>query len=235
MTTYFIHGFLEDSNMWETLNLPTSLSPVFIEIPGHGKKLHVNCPSSLIEIAELISQEIHDSDFQIIGHSMGGYLIGGLLQLGFRPKKIGLFHSKLGQDDDEKKQQRERAIQLVQENHSLYVRTMISNLFSTQWKDSFSTQIENLISHGQQISVSTIVNCHRAMRDRANAIELVQSLEIPCYYFAGEEDQSIPLHQLKNESSQLQALAHLTTYPAIGHMAQWENPKAAGDWILSNF
>ncbi len=221
--------------MWESLCIPHSLSPVYVDIPGHGKKINSHCPSSLLEIAQLIGNELHDLDFQIIGHSMGGYLIGSLLQLGFRPKKIGLFHSKLGQDNEEKRQQRERAIQLVQENHSLYVRTMISNLFSPQWRESFSSPIEDLILHAQKISVSTIVNCHRAMRDRANAIELVQSLEIPCYYFAGEEDQSIPLHQLKNESSQLQALAHLTTYPAIGHMAQWENPKAAADWILSNF
>ena len=221
--------------MWETLCIPPSLSPVYIDIPGHGKKINSHCPSSLLEIAQLIGNEIHDVDFQIIGHSMGGYLIGCLLQLGFRPKKIGLFHSKLNQDNEEKRQQRERAIQLVQENHSLYVRTMISNLFSPQWKDSHSSPIENLILQAQKISVSTIVNCHTAMRDRASAIERLKTLEIPCFYFAGQEDQSIPIAQIDDEVMQLQPFAHLTTVPSIGHMGQWENPPLAQNWVLANF
>ncbi len=221
--------------MWESLCIPHSLSPVYVDIPGHGKKINSHCPSSLLEIAQLIGNEIHDLDFQIIGHSMGGYLIGSLLQLGFRPKKIGLFHSKLGQDNEEKRQQRERAIQLVQENHSLYVRTMISNLFSPQWRESFSSPIEDLILHAQKISVSTIVNCHTAMRDRANALQLAQSLEIPCYYFAGQEDQSIPIAQINDEVMHLEPFAHLTTAPSIGHMGQWENPQLAQRWILGNF
>ena len=125
MTTYFIHGFLEDNSMWDSIGFPANIQPRFIELPGHGRKLKDSCPNKMSEIAHLVAQEISDSSYNIVGHSMGGYLIGSLLEIGIRPQKIGLFHSKLGEDGTEKKEQRMRAIDLVKENKSFNLRKLL--------------------------------------------------------------------------------------------------------------
>jgi hypothetical protein len=43
----FLHGFLEDSSMWEHLNLPlkSAYKFVFIDLPGHGKSDKYNAKS----------------------------------------------------------------------------------------------------------------------------------------------------------------------------------------------
>jgi pimeloyl-ACP methyl ester carboxylesterase len=235
MTTYFIHGFLENHNMWDWINIPPSMHPVFLEIPGHGNKLNESCPFTMLEIAKQLGPEITASEFQIIGHSMGGYLIGSLLELGYRPKKIGLFHSKLGDDNEEKKAQRQRAIALVKENHALYVRTMISNLFSSFSKERLHQEIEHLIGQAQLISIPTIIHCQQAMMTRTSAWELAKSLKIPTYYFAGGEDQSIPLSQIQHEVEHLYPIADLQAHSKLGHMGQWESPQLVSDWLIQHF
>lgn len=231
MTTYFVHGFLEDNSMWECLQIPEALQPIFVALPGHGQKLNESCPDSMIAIAEMLAPEFTASEFQIIGHSMGGYLIGSLLEIGLRPKKIGLFHSKLGADNNEKKEQRQRAIELVKENKDLYIRTLVRNLFSSP--SQLEEKINELIKSAQSISIQTIAQCHRAMINRSNGIPLVDELHIPTYYFAGGEDQSIPFGQIQLELDTLGSLAQLTYFETLGHMGQWEQPSAVEKWLHS--
>jgi len=235
MTTYFIHGFLEDNSMWEKIHFPPQMQPRFIEIPGHGNKLHDSCPEKMIEIAQLIAPELEDTEFNIIGHSMGGYLIGSLLEIGIRPQKIGLFHSKLGEDHAQKREQRRRAIDLVKENKLLYIKTMISNLFSPDQKESFKEIIGVLVQHALPISIETITHCQLAMMNRMDGISIVRELSIPTFYFAGNQDQSVPMEQIDGEKKLLAELAQVTKIQDIGHMGHIEAPHAFSDWMEKNF
>jgi len=103
MITYFIHGFLESPEMWKfcASQFPNAR---YLSMPGHGVWLNEECPDSMEGIALALLKDFDTSQsFQIIGHSMGGYLIPHLLHLGLLPIRIGIFHSKLGADDEEKK------------------------------------------------------------------------------------------------------------------------------------
>jgi pimeloyl-ACP methyl ester carboxylesterase len=231
MTTYFIHGFLEDNSMWDSIVIPPDLRPVFIELPGHGKRLMEVCPTDMNEMARSILPLFTDAPFQIIGHSMGGYLIGSLIENGLRPQRIGLFHSKLGEDHPDKKAQRLRAMELVKENKSLYIHTMITNLFSPSLRVELEGKISSLIESAQSISVETIIHCHHAMLHRTSGIALVHQLSIPTFYFAGMEDQSVPLDQIQSEVSALAPIAAVTVQPQLGHMGQWESPSAVQEWL----
>jgi pimeloyl-ACP methyl ester carboxylesterase len=231
MTTYFIHGFLEDNSMWDSIGFPANIQPRFIELPGHGRKLKDSCPNNMTEIAHFVAQEISESSYNIVGHSMGGYLMGSLLEIGIRPQKIGLFHSKLGEDSIDKKLQRMRAIELVKENKELYVNTMISNLFSDTYKEKMASSISSLVNEAKKVSVETIIHCHQSMMHRGDGIHHVKELAIPAYYFSGKKDQSVPLHQIEEEVQTLAPLAHLTSHPEMGHMGQWEDPTAVEQWL----
>jgi pimeloyl-ACP methyl ester carboxylesterase len=208
----------------------------YLSIPGHGIRSTVKCPDSMEEIAAILLKDIDaNQPFQIIGHSMGGYLIPHLLHLGLLPIRIGIFHSKLGADDEEKKKQRQRAIDLVKENKSLYVRTMITHLFSDGFKVKRYQIIEQLISDANSVTAETIVACQKAMLSRSCGIQKTQENQIPVHYFAGAKDLGIPLAQIHTEIVQLNPYATLEIQEDIGHMGQWESPNDVKQWLNKYF
>lgn len=235
MTTYFIHGFLESPEMW---GFCKHLFPDahYLSLPGHGIRLNESCPPAMLDIAKILIGDIQIKEpHQIIGHSMGGYLIPSLIQLGAQPSKVGVFHSKLGADDDSKKIQRQRAIDLVQGNKSLYVRTMITHLFSDKFKVKGYQTIEELIDEANRICESTIISCQKAMMERSCGIEIVHSKQIPTHFFAGGRDEGIPIAIVQSEVAELQPYSTLRIDHEIGHMGQWEASKAVIKWLQDYF
>lgn len=208
----------------------------YLSIPGHGILINQECPETMEGIAAALFKDFDTSQsFQIIGHSMGGYLIPHLLQLGLHPLRIGIFHSKLGGDDDTKKAQRQRAIDLVQDNKSLYVRTMITHLFSDGFKVKRYQEIERLIDEANAVSAHTIVSCQKAMLSRSCGINSAKQKQIPIHYFAGAKDAGIPLEQIHSEISKLHPFATLDVEEDIGHMGQWESPNSVIVWLNKYF
>ena len=232
MRIYLIHGFLESPKMWDfTSSINGDFA--FLSLPGHGDLINTPCPDKMENIGQMIMNQIDTSvPYAIIGHSMGGYLLGTLVHLGAQPQWLGLFHSKLGCDDDAKKMQRSRAIDLVEENKNLYIRTMISNLFPEAFKVKKYNIIDMLVQDAFEISSDTIQNCQRAMMGRSNFIEEVKSLNIPIHFFGGSEDLSVALSDVQNEDALL-TNSTLTIAEEVGHMGQWECPDLAWQWINS--
>ncbi len=232
MRVYLIHGFLENPKMWDfTSKLDAEFTR--ISLPGHGDWIKKPCPGSMEEIAqEILAQIDTNQPYGIIGHSMGGYLLGELVKQGSRPHWIGLFHSKLSEDEEQKKEQRKRAIELVAENKNLYIRTMISNLFPEAFKVKKYHVIDELVTDAFQIDTTTIQQCQRAMMNRSNHIQLVESLLIPVYYFGGSMDTSVAQKDIESEQK-LFTSSQVTMIEDVGHMGQWECPDLAKNWIQS--
>ena len=235
MITYFLHGFLESPEMWKfcASQFPNAR---YLSMPGHGVWLNEECPDSMEGIALALLKDFDTSQsFQIIGHSMGGFIIPHLLHLGLHPLRIGIFHSKLSDDDEEKKIQRQRAIDLVHDNKSLYVRTMITHLFSDGFKVKRYQAIERLIDEANAVSAQTIVSSQKAMLSRTCGIDSAKQKQIPIHYFAGAKDAGIPLAQIHSEISKLHPFATLDIEEDIGHMGQWESPDAVMRWLNKYF
>lgn len=221
--------------MWDGY-LSLFKNPQLLTIPGHGHLIDHQCPSQMQGIAEFLIKEINTSEpHQIIGHSMGGYLIPLLVTLGAQPKRIGIFHSKLGADDDVKKIQRQRAIDLVQGNKPLYIRTMITHLFSDKFKVKGYQIIEELIHQANMISESNIIACQKAMMERSSGIDVIRSKQIPTHFFAGGRDEGIPIALIQSEAKALQPNSTLRSEIEIGHMGQWEAPHAVKEWMKDHF
>ncbi len=233
----FLHGFLENSSMWKPVLNRISKTPFEIhlpELPGHGNRAPLPAGARIEDFADdVLSQlPLEKSESVIfIGHSMGGYVACNIARR--YPQKIKalcLFHSKAGCDDAEKKAARDRAVAAAEENKALYLRTMISGLFSSNSREKLHDTIESMIEEAKQMEVAAIQNALMAMKRREDEVETLINRDFPLFYFLGDQDPSLPMHVMESELQRLPGAAYLVV-PGIGHMGHFENTSISGEFI----
>jgi pimeloyl-ACP methyl ester carboxylesterase len=217
----FLHGFLESSTMWDYLNPHTlGLDCLYIDLPGHGKSPTFEEVPSISNMAEYVHETLQHNQFvpdAIVGHSMGGYVALELLQLIDKPTKCILLNSNFWDDSEQKKQDRNRVIDVVKHNKDFFIREVIPGLFS---KPTFFQQaVNDLISEACNMSVKGITDATAAMRDRKNNSELTKHNEI--HVIQGEFDALIPYDHVLEMQKEFPFNIHLI--PTAGHMAHIES------------
>lgn len=233
----FIHGFLEDATMWQTMMGHLTKKDFIIhtpEIPGHGKNKSLPAEHTVESYAKNIFDQINPLDGEkvfLIGHSMGGYISASIAAM-WPDKVSGLcfFHSKAGADTDQKKQDRLRAIEAINNNKSLYVRTMINSLFSPKKSEVLRDAIEQQIATASELDAEVMVAAHRVMMNRTDRVPEMKHRHFPLYYFLGDSDPSLPKELLEQELAQLPgAVAHFAS--DTGHMGHLECNAEAGAFL----
>ena len=128
----FLHGFLEDHSIWielaERLNDYTIIIP---DLPGHGKSSCLSKNCSMAFMAEIVSVLLNKLNIQrplVFGHSMGGY--AGLELARLQLIDLVLVHSNFWADSPQKKADRNRVIEVVEQSHLFFIKQAIPNLFS---------------------------------------------------------------------------------------------------------
>lgn len=233
----FIHGFLENAGMWQSIISGISKKNYVVntpELPGHGN--HLSLPNAHVaeawcdDIIRQLNISLDESVF-VIGHSMGGYLASTLVgMIKDQVSGLCLFHSKAGSDLEQKREERLRAIEAAKSNKELYVRTMISNIFFEGTRSKHHAHIEKQIEYAKSLSLETIIASQEVMISRPDNIVRLQERHFPLFYFLGEHDTSLPLGMMMKEVNQLPgALVHIE--PGIGHMGHIEATKSAIDFI----
>lgn len=233
----FIHGFLENAGMWQSIISGISKRNYIVntpELPGHGQNLTVPEVHTSDVWCQNILDQLNlaaDEKVFIVAHSMGGYLASSLVGM-IRDQVTGLclFHSKASADHQQKLDDRARAIIAAKSNKELYVRTMVNSIFYEKTKSLHSAAIEKQINYAKQLSLETIVASQEVMISRIDQVALLQKRSFPLFYFLGDHDNSLPMDVLNNEVSQLPgALMHVE--PEIGHMGHIEATKASIEFI----
>lgn len=232
-----IHGFLEDSSMWNYILPHLSKKDYVIstpELPGHGKNKTIPKDKTAESYCAYLLQQLDlksDDTAIVIGHSMGGYLATTLVQM--MPCKVHslcLFHSKAGSDSEQKIADRKRAIDAARENKELYVRTMINGIFGSANKIRCHEEIERQIAYASQLSFETIEAALSVMIQRPDNIERMKQRNFSLYYFLGDNDNSLPLEVMHQEIAQLPgSVAHIAQ--DIGHMGHIERTKEAAEFL----
>lgn len=232
-----IHGFLENTSMWQPLLDRVSKRDwniQLIELPGHGNSKTIpteHSPEAYIAAmkAQVIAGD--DDQFFIVGHSMGGYLAAHWA-MDWNEKVTGLllFHSKADSDNEEKILARKRAIDAASENLELYVGTMIRGLFHNEQREKCQRQMEEQIAYAKSLSLECIKGAQTVMSKRTSAVDRLTKRHFPLYYFLGENDPSLPKESVDFELNHLKgAVAHWVE--KTGHMGHFECPKEAGDFL----
>ena len=226
----FIHGFCEDSSMWENFITPFSKNKIIrIDLPGFGASDVIENLS--IELAADIIKEVLD-DLEIkkcimIGHSMGGYI-----SLAFAKKYstflngLGIFHSHPYADTEEKKEGRKKSIEFIKKNsHIHYVKQLVPALFPSKFAGSNNFLVNKMIHQASSFSANGIINGLQLMLNRPDQSEVLNNIKCPVLFIVGLDDELVPLEK-SLEQTALPDVAHIHVLKGIGHMGMFESPKA---------
>lgn len=221
-----LHGFLENSNMWNFCveSLSKKHRIITIDLLGHGQTDclgYVHTMEEMATVVHFVLQKLRIRKASLIGHSMGGYVALAFAEL--YPdciKKIMLMNSTAKEDDAERKTNRERAIEAVKQNKNTFTQLAVANLFSPDNRERLSTEIEKIRKEALQTPLQGVIAAIEGMKIRKDREYLLQENRFPITLVAGKKD---PV--LNSESIQQQGKhdgVELIWLPD-GHMSTIEN------------
>lgn len=226
----FIHGFCEDSSMWENFIIPFSKNKIIrIDLPGFGTSDVIE-NLSVEQAADIIKDVLDDLEIKkciIIGHSMGGYV-----SLAFAKKYsallngLGIFHSHPYADTEEKKEGRKKSIEFIKKNsHIHYIKQLIPALFPSKFAGSNNFLVNKMIHQASSFPANGIINGLQLMLNRPDQSEVLKNIKCPVLFIVGLDDELVPVEK-SLEQTALPDVAHIHVLKGIGHMGMFESPKA---------
>lgn len=228
----FLHGFMEDLTMWDNIMQAfPDKTCICIDLHGHGQSFfNPEITPSVAVMAQQVQAVLRHlgiKDYQLVGHSMGGYVGCHLLQTDDLLEHLILLHSHPWADSDSKKQDRNRVIDLVKTKAAFFIRESIPNLFA--FPDQQKETILHYCSIAEKMSPGAIGWAAAAMRDRSAYTGILETHPEAVSIIQGQLDPLIPNLQLRTFAEK-----HAIGFHEIqqcGHMGHEEQPQAVTEWL----
>lgn len=220
----FLHGFLESMTMWEHLSFSNNIQQILIDLPGHGAS---DCNPEELSMAsvakdvKIILDDLDLQEYQIVGHSMGGYVGLELKKIDARCKKLILLHSNFWQDSLQKKNDRLRVSKVVRKNKKIFIYEAIPNLFLNPQKND--KEIKSLIDEAIQIDAEVIAKYSIAMSERNDNTLFIQENKEDVLIVQGAEDAIVSCQKMKVSISIVGM--KMIEINDCGHMGHIEKPE----------
>jgi pimeloyl-ACP methyl ester carboxylesterase len=221
-----LHGFLENSNIWESLLpvLSKTHQVIAIDLLGHGETERIGYIHSMETMAASVNcvlEKLQVETAGFIGHSMGGYVALAFAEL--FPQKINqlvLLNSTTVADSEERKQNRDRAKVLVKQNKGAFISMAIKNLFTDKTRNLFRKEINYLIEEASQIPAEDIIASIEGLKTRKERTKILKNFQGKKLIITGKNDTVVPFAEI------LQISRNTNTEMNIfedGHMSYIEN------------
>jgi pimeloyl-ACP methyl ester carboxylesterase len=239
-TVVLLHGFGEDSRIWDKQKavLSSSYHLIIPDLPGSGLSQITNGNWQLINSIEAMAdavtalvQSITDNQVIIVGHSMGGYILLRLLENAFilkQPtalniKAVGIINSTAFADTAEKIETRRKAIAHIEAHGSMsFLETAIPGLFGSTFKTEHPEQVAELVEKGKSFQPKALISYYEAMIKRPDRTHVLSGSEAPVLFIIGAEDKAAPMDDvLKQVTLPEFAYVHVLE---CGHMSMLEDP-----------
>ena len=222
----FLHGFLENKNMWNAFapELSKNNQVICIDLLGHGQSESLGYVHSMETQAQMVFTVLNELKIKkaaFVGHSMGGYIALALAEI--YPKMVSslvLLNSTSYEDSKERKANRDRAIKAVKQNHTTFVRLSIGNLFSVNNRQRLENEIEKVRVEALKTQLQGIIAALEGMKIRKDRFFILQEAKFPITLILGKQD---PVLNYEENILQLEnTKTKLFTFPD-GHMTWIEN------------
>lgn len=225
-TLVLLHGFCEDSSMWDDFieYLRVDYRIIRMDLPGLGKS-ETQEGLSIAGMADVLNALLEDlkiDDCVLIGHSMGGYVS---LEFAERhPKKLlglGIFHSHPYEDSDLSRGMRTKSVEFMErQGHALYVKQLMRRLFPSSYSNEML--LNAMTYKAVNYTTAGVVSGQIAMRNRADRANTLRDFKRPVLFILGKKDDLIPFEQ-SVEQTYLPETAQIHILSHVGHMGMFED------------
>jgi len=231
-----MHGFAEDNSIWKHQidHLSKKYFVIAPDLFGVGNSEYLDKENTTIKnyaeaIKEIIKAEKIDR-FIMIGHSMGGYITLAYLHLYPEDLEgIGLVHSTIFADDENKKLVRQKAIEFIKSHGGAsFLKTSIPGLYFDVSK--FESDIHSQIEISTGINDEALIQYYQSMLNRQDATKWVQATDVPLLMIVGKHDKAIPFNQSLKQFH-LSHLTYLKVLQSSAHMGMIEQPEVVNQFI----
>ena len=217
----FLHGFGEDQRVWEDF-LPFHTFSFSAICPAYAE--WTDCATLADYACKIVSFLPSDSQFILVGHSMGGYIALEMAsQFPERIQKVVMLHSTFVADTEEKKINRDRTADLLDKKGTgFFIGPFLPNLFASASPDLLTTLAERY----RNLPAAGLIAATKAMRDRRDFTTFVQTTEIPFLLILGEKDSLISPKSITRFVKK-----SVVILPNVGHQGTYEAPDAVAEAI----
>ena len=221
-----IHGFLENSMMWDKIKpeLIKKNRIITVDLLGHGKSDclgYVHSMELFAETIDAVLKHLRIRKYILVGHSLGGYISLALAKINFtKIKGLCLLNSTSYEDSEERKKLRIRANKMVQNNFENMVKLSISNLFHQENLAAFKEQIDAVKKEALQTSLQGYIAAQEGMKLRSNSNAVLSENNFKKLLIIGEKDPVLDFQTSLEEAEKINS--ELVIFPD-GHMSHIEN------------
>jgi pimeloyl-ACP methyl ester carboxylesterase len=221
-----IHGFLENSTMWDKIKPALSKKNriITVDLLGHGKSDclgYVHSMELFAETIDAVLKHLKIRKYILVGHSLGGYISLALAKINStKIKGICLLNSTSYEDSEERKKLRTRANKMVQNNFENMVKLSISNLFHQENLAAFKNEITTVKREALQTSLQGYIAAQEGMKLRSNSNAILSENNFKKLLIIGEKDPVLDFQTSLEEAKKTNT--ELVIFPA-GHMSHIEN------------
>lgn len=225
-TLVLLHGFLENSSMWQEVaqELSKRNRVICIDLLGHGQTGNLGYIHSMEDQAQMVKAVLNHLKLRkyiFVGHSMGGYVALSFAKLFPESVKgLCLMNSTALPDSEERKLNRDRAIKAVKQNPKTLIRLAIPLLFYKKNREIYLKEIEQITQEALQLSSQGIIAALEGMKIRKNQTSMYKTAQFPIQMIIGKQDPALDYDSLINQTKNTNV--KLIEFPD-GHMSHVEN------------
>jgi len=224
-----LHGFLENSTMWQNFIPQWSKKNriITIDLLGHGQSEclgYIHSMELMAKAVEKVVSHLKIKHAAFIGHSMGGYVALAFAEL--YPNIVNglcLMNSTTKPDSKDKQKNRNRAIDAVKHNHKRFIRVSISNLFRPKNRRIFSNEIKVVKKEALKTSLQGTIAALEGMKIRKDLEKVFQFGSFKKMMVISKKDPVLDHDSLLEQASK--ANAKVIEF-ADGHMSHIENKES---------
>ena len=233
-TLLLLHGFCESLDIWDEFIkvLSQRYHVIAPDLLGHGKS---DAPSPIkgsgeyLATMEMQAEGVNEvleacrvERCTIVGHSMGGYTALAFAEL-FPEKVRGLclFHSTAMADTEEKRLDRDRAIEVVRKDKDAFVEGMIPKMFAPSNAERMKKDRERVLAIAKDNPQNGFIAALAGMRDRKDRQHVLERADYPVLFIIGKDDLLIPLDKMMPQIVK-PGHSEVLMLSRVGHMGFYE-------------